>query len=851
MGVVYRARDAVLDRSVAIKVLNEKYHPGSFPARRFLDEAKITAQLQHPAIPPVHQVGELPDGRPFLVMKLIKGCTLAEILQNGSATAGSLIGIFEQVCQAVAYAHTKGVIHRDLKPQNIMVGAFGEVQVMDWGLAKFRHAALIETTYDSVASTFHDPRSDTHAELRTRTGSFLGTPAYMSPEQAIGAIDQVDEQSDVFGLGGILCAILTGQPPFVAHTPEAIRQLAAQKKLDDAFARLAACPGDPDLIALCRRCLSPEKADRAPAATHLADAVADLREQAERRAREAELDRLRVEDELRMAQLKALERRKRWRIQMLLVVAVGLLMLSGGAFAWWRDRLNHEQRERTARNAISIETLLAQCEAGLTANNSSRAVTPLVEAEKRFLEGGAEQFLQRMSRCRADLEILSELDRINDLRWVVVAGRFSGTRAIASQWPAAFAHFGIVPGKTPIEDAVRRINESFVRDRLLTALDLWLVETRSKDLLALLHAADSESFRDQFRKATVARNGSLLVKLAMGDEAEKQPATFAIVLGSDITVPLSRRRQLLEHVATLRPTDFELLMTLVHLHQMGVNRTDTSSENWIRAALAVRPNNAAARNELGVLHMVKGQLSEAITAFRDSIHADPKLAIPYDNLGLALLRDNQLDAAIDVFQGGIALDPTDVQMRANLAAALITKGDLKSAVGQAQKAIQVNPRYHKAHYLLGIALRENHELDKALASFKAAIKLKPSYPSAYLALGITFRMKQDIASAIAAWREAVTLEPENDIANTMLGETYFKLKEYELAIGSFNNAIKANPNSYDAYVLLGATYRQMGSISEARGAFTKAARLNKRAELFLLSLPAIPLAPAPREVKRP
>ena len=139
MGVVYRATDTAFGREVAIKVLQEKYDPTSGAGRRFAEEARILGLLQHPAIPPVHDLGMLPDGRPFLAMKLIKGQTLDELLKGRAdlaADRGCFVAAFEAVCQAVAYAHAHKVIHRDLKPANIMVGSFGEVQVMDLGLAK-------------------------------------------------------------------------------------------------------------------------------------------------------------------------------------------------------------------------------------------------------------------------------------------------------------------------------------------------------------------------------------------------------------------------------------------------------------------------------------------------------------------------------------------------------------------------------------------------------------------------------------------------------------------------------------------------------------------------------------------
>src|SRR5262249_53194055 len=134
-----RAIDASFGREVAVKVLQERFAPDSGTARRFADEARITGQLQHPNIPAVHDLGTLADGRPFLAMKLIKGDTLDALLKqrsDASADRGRVVAAFEQVCQAVAYAHAHGVIHRDLKPANVMVGSFGEVQVMDWGLAK-------------------------------------------------------------------------------------------------------------------------------------------------------------------------------------------------------------------------------------------------------------------------------------------------------------------------------------------------------------------------------------------------------------------------------------------------------------------------------------------------------------------------------------------------------------------------------------------------------------------------------------------------------------------------------------------------------------------------------------------
>ena len=236
MGVVYRATDATFDRPVAVKVLLGD------ASRRFADEARITGQLQHPAIPPVHDLGTLPDGTPFLAMKLIKGQTLDRLLKDRpdpAADRGRFAAVFEQVCQAVAYAHDHRVIHRDLKPANVMVGGFGEVQVMDWGLAKVLDAKEADAADPEAtdAGTLVQNTRDSDDD-RTQAGSVLGTPAFMPPEQALGAVGKVDQRSDVFGLGGILAAILTGQPPFASGSVETTRIKAAQGKVEECYARL-------------------------------------------------------------------------------------------------------------------------------------------------------------------------------------------------------------------------------------------------------------------------------------------------------------------------------------------------------------------------------------------------------------------------------------------------------------------------------------------------------------------------------------------------------------------------------------------------------------------------------------
>jgi tRNA A-37 threonylcarbamoyl transferase component Bud32 len=202
MGAIIKGRDTDLGRDLAIKVLLDQHKDDPEVVQRFIEEAHIGGQLQHPGIAPVYELGQFSDNRPFFSMKLVKGQTLSAMLaerENSTADRAKFLGIFEQVCQTMAYAHSRGVIHRDLKPSNIMIGAFGEVQVMDWGLAKVLSEGGVadeKKAHDtqqgvSIIQTLGSNTPEGFGS-QTQMGSVMGTPAYMPPEQALGEIDVLD-----------------------------------------------------------------------------------------------------------------------------------------------------------------------------------------------------------------------------------------------------------------------------------------------------------------------------------------------------------------------------------------------------------------------------------------------------------------------------------------------------------------------------------------------------------------------------------------------------------------------------------------------------------------------------------
>ncbi len=527
MGAILKGRDIDLGRDLAIKVLLDSHKDKPEVIQRFVEEAQIGGQLQHPGISPVYELGHFRDRRPFFAMKLVKGQTLSRLLadrEDASEERTRFLGIFEQVCQTMAYAHSRGVIHRDLKPANIMVGAFGEVQVMDWGLAKVLPAggvadekksqmmqqgqSIIQTLRSGVGSD--SPAALGSVGSETQMGSVMGTPAYMPPEQALGEIDNMDERADVFGLGAILCEILTGKPPYVAEDGTRVYRMASRGKLEDCFGRLDDSGADPDLIAIAKHCLELEPADRPRDASVLAEKITEYLESVEARLRETEMQRA-------AESARAVEARKRMRVTIALAVTV-LVSLGIGGAGWRSMELKEIERREVATSGVNSALSDALIHQNLAESASldarvgeldkavehARLAFTLVEQEdvEPALARRARQLLTELETSFASAQQLAGqvhtnrklLEELELIRLGLARGTDDSVQSVGSEptvdgsevtttavtgegtsqkYAQAFLKAGLDVKNSSVEEIVAWIHQSAIQEEVIAELDNW------------------------------------------------------------------------------------------------------------------------------------------------------------------------------------------------------------------------------------------------------------------------------------------------------------------------------------------------------------------------------------------
>jgi tetratricopeptide (TPR) repeat protein/tRNA A-37 threonylcarbamoyl transferase component Bud32 len=861
MGAILKGRDVDLGRDLAIKVMLESHRDNPDIVHRFVEEAQIGGQLQHPGIVPVFELGTIADRRPYFAMKLVKGRTLSALLHERTDPRHGLprfLSIFEQICQTMAYAHTRGVIHRDLKPSNVMVGSFGEVQVMDWGLAKVlpeggvadesEARAKEETVIETVRSGSAGSGSDSQA------GSVLGTPAYMAPEQARGEVDLLDERADVFGLGAILCEILTGQPPFGGLTRAEIRDRAARGDLVDALGRLGGCETDGELIELANDCLAAERERRPRSAVHVSQRVTAYVAGVQDKLRATELARVEAQTRAEESQKRAMLERSRRRRTVALAASV---LVTAGVVGGGAAYLAQQQQRRAARLDLALrEAEVLRDEAVRAQDGPAKwiAARDAAFATERLLPDARD--LATRHRAIALIQQVTAAVRAADNDQKVLA-KFVDIRSAQTEdlhgsesdaaYADAFRGAGIdLDVVSPNEaGALIKGRPASVRLAMAMALDDWASRRRLarpapdqgwKRLVAASRIADPDSRRNELRDLWSQPDRKAQLEPLRRLAGEADPEIWPVQSLNLLAVALADASDLDAAVTLLRRTQGRHPGDLWTNYILGFllgRATPPATDEAIRfysVARALRPETAhALAHELAS----RGRGAEAVAAFRDLVRLRPDNGRHRGCYGLELLArgdrsgaNEALNAAVASLRKKIRNNPADIPARNILGLCLHGLGNVAEAIVAFREAIRLKPDEFLPHINIAKSLKDVGKLDEAIIECRRAIQIRPDLSAAHVNLAGLLILVRKPDDAIASCREALRLNPDSAVAFSNLGVVLNSQRKFDEGIASYRQALRLNPECAFALNNLGAALASQGKFAEAIAAFREGLRRN-------------------------
>jgi len=777
VGEVMKGRDIDLGREVAIKVLREHHTGNADLVQRFVEEAQIEGQLQHPGIVPVYELGIQSDDRPFFAMKLVKGDTLAARFKQRETVTDSrreLLAHFEQVCQTVAYAHARGVVHRDLKPSNVMIGAFGEVQVLDWGFAKVlaRGGVADERPLPDTPdlTTIATVRSEAEGS-QSIPGSVMGTPAYMPPEQAMGLVESLDTRSDVFSLGAILCELLTGQPPYRGNTRELLVQ-AAQADLDDAHARLDKCTANPALVALAKRCLEPKRSRRPRDASVVATSVADHLASVERRAHESALAAAESKANADRASAVATGQRKARRQTIALAATLLIALLgAGGVWAWIRN--TEQQRLTGVASAVSAAIEEAQDARGRQAwSEASRAIDRALELDGDGLREGE---LNALLRIVSDEEwAAAEADAKQKRADAFLARLQEATLQNASRaefhygldaFGALFASYGIDLDQDadPLLDQLRATG---FPERLLFALDRMVDWSRrsghdaqSEKLRTIVATLDQSTISARIRELEREGDYAQLVRLSESDEVRSadlwiiRRLSEVLRLGGELDAAIALLRATHVRLPGSLTTNFNLGWDLLRRatrdaqrdwgggkHVYGESPALHEADRFAAAAMALAPNSPHALSLRGSIALSRGDIESAIVDLDRALDLSPDSRTILVNRGLAAIDTKDWKKAHELFE-------TVRRAHPNWSVAVHRQGIAAFRQGDYPRATQLNLEAARLGYVPAYA--DAASAEQRLSNYDAALA---HYRKAVMSVeGTTARDRETRAALYARW----------------------------------------------------------------------------------------------------
>lgn len=833
MGVVYQGHDHDLDRRLAVKVLREELRTNPQAVQRFYAEAQIGGQLQHPGIVPVYDLG-LSEEQPYFTMKLVEGETLAKLLgqrPSPSFELSRLLKVFEQICQTLAYAHAQGIIHRDLKPHNIMVGAFGEVQVMDWGLAKsLKHD--LNLSGPSVDSTARD-------QMLSQPGMAMGTPAYMAPEQARGEIEQINERADVYGLGAILYQILTGKAP---------NRQSKTELLTVDFALLESCGADKELISLTKDCLNEDLQFRPPHAGSVAESMSDYLASVQQRLHEAELAQA-------ASQAKAAEERKARRLTMTLA-AVTILFLAIGSFFWITTSQRQADEQLQLSQSIvealkDAEVLRAKAQGApeenvaiweqtreavrraedlLTTGEVKAGLRGQVQNMVTHVEQGLHSARARKKSIQMRMTFLGRLDQLRGNRALAVAA-IHDEKDILKEYAEAFQKIGVDLENDPLSTIaaiLQRMNAAVDIAASLDDLARYRRALYPKDLkqwqrlyqLAIL--VDPDANRKAIRKALLTDEMDSLRKLAQKDLTHLSARTaYVLARALQTTKQMKLAITVLSTAVQQTPNDFWLN------YQLGYSLSDDhppqlqEALRYYTAALSLKPDSPVAQHSLANTLAKSNRIDQAIIAYERALDLQVNFPGVYYNLGLAYQKKKEWIKAIECFQKGQKLKPHWTVFHRGLGNLFLNQGYFEKAKEAFQQVLKLNPRDPYALYGMGKIHSERQEIEQAIDYFEKTVQQSPNRPEYWQALAIGYASKKVWKKAESAIQQALSLSSRSAQDLNVLAYIYSLQQQWEKVEAVTQEAVQADPLNAQAFTRLGESLHNQGKVDKAIDAYRR------------------------------
>jgi serine/threonine protein kinase/tetratricopeptide (TPR) repeat protein len=726
-GVVFMAeQQKPVRRKVALKVIKVGMDTRQVVAR-FEAERQALALMDHPNIAKVLDAGATETGRPYFVMELIKGLPITEYCDQSQLTIPERLQLFISVCQAVQHAHQKGIIHRDIKPTNVLVtlhDGVPVVKVIDFGIAKATGEQLTEKT------------------LFTNFAQMIGTPLYMSPEQAALSGLDVDTRSDIYSLGVLLYELLTGTTPFekvrlrraaydemrriireeeppkpstrVSTLAQASTVTFAHRKSDPkTLSKLIR--GDIDWIVM--KSLEKDRTRRyETTAAFAADIKCYLNDQP-----------IAARPPSTVYRFKKFARRNPRALTFAVMAIVGLLL--AGIGLW-----NH-QRQRDAIEA-AIAQDLQEAERTQQQEQWSNAAKILERAKTRLEGAGLPALEAQVDQRRRDVNFVAKLDeiRLNAVHGTL-NGRGDNTKSLTAL-EKLFSDHGLSLSENDIAETARQVRASPIATKIIDALDFWSFVKDTKapgtgtTFRALARAADDDPWRNEVRDQFAAKKQNSLERLAKGDDVLAQPPGSLLMLSSMLG---PSRQSFLRRAQVRYPTDFWITMSLADIYKTP------DQIHYLKLAIVLKSDDARLYHLLGLWSEYQKNFAEAEVAYNRAIQLDPTNVETYCFLARTYSEQKRYSEAANAYQKALKVKPDDLTAQAALGDALFRDRRLDEAIAAYNQALTIPDHaegHYKTHYNLGLVYSSQNKLDDAYREYSAALAARPDSPETLCMLGM-------------------------------------------------------------------------------------------------------------------